>query len=123
MYRLTSPDELKEEANNYGDSNGQDHCRSRSFFSHSLAYSEFRHEFVLCVGRITLLITIHGEHFMAIFTTLSTVVWFYTGTLEIFATLVYVFTMRVVIYDILSMAIVPTPSTSILFCNLCYIVL
>ena len=38
-------------------------------------------------------------------------------------TLVYVFTMRVVIYDILSMAIIPTLSTSILFCNLCYILL
>ena len=29
-----------------------------------------------------------------------------------------VFTMRVVIYDILSMAIIPTLSTSILFCDL-----
>ena len=57
---------------------------------------------------------------MAIFTTLSVVIWFYAGTLEIFATLVYVFTMRVVIYDILSMAIIPTLLTSILFCNLCY---
>ena len=36
----------------------------------------------------------------------------------IFASLVYVFTMRV--YDILSRAIIPTLSTSILFCNLCY---
>ena len=44
------------------------------------------------------------------------------GTLGVFATLVYVFTMRVVIYDILSMAIIPTLSTPILFCNLCYIV-
>ena len=51
------------------------------------------------------------------------VIWFSTGTLEIFATLVYVFTMRVVIYDILSMAIIPILSTSILFCNLCYILL
>ena len=58
---------------------------------------------------------------MAIFTTLSVVILFSTGTLGIFATLVYVFTVRVVIYDILSMAIIPTPSTSILFCNLCYI--
>ena len=41
--------------------------------------------------------------------------------MEIFATLVYVLTMRVVIYDILSMAIIPISSTSILFCNLCYI--
>ena len=65
----------------------------------------------------------HGENFMTIFTTLSVVIWFSTGTLEIFATLVYVFTMRVVIYDILSMAIIPTLSTSILFCNLCYILL
>ena len=60
---------------------------------------------------------------MAIFTTLSVVIWFSTGALEIFTTLVYVFTMRMVIYDILSMAIIPTLSTSILFCNLCYIVL
>ena len=45
---------------------------------------------------------------MAIFTTLSVVIWFSTGTLGIFATRVYVFTMRVVIYDILSMAIIPT---------------
>ena len=60
---------------------------------------------------------------MAIFTTLSVVIWFYTGTLGIFATLVYVFTMRVVIYDVLNMAIIPTLSTSILFCNLCYIIL
>ena len=58
---------------------------------------------------------------MAIFTTLSVVIWFSTGTLGIFTTLVYVFTMR--IYDILSMAIIPTLSTSILFCNLCYILL
>ena len=36
---------------------------------------------------------------------------------------VYVLTMRVVIYDILSMAIIPTLSTSILFCNLGYILL
>ena len=60
---------------------------------------------------------------MAIFTTLSVVIWFSTSTLGIFATLIYVFTMRVVIYDILSMAIIPTLSTSILFCNLCYILL
>ena len=55
---------------------------------------------------------------MAIFATLSVVIWFSTSTLGIFATLVYVFTMRVVIYDILSMPIIPTLSTSILFCNL-----
>ena len=60
---------------------------------------------------------------MAIFTTFSVVIWFSTGTLEIFATLVYVFTLRIVINDILSMAIIPTVSTSILFCNLCYILL
>ena len=35
---------------------------------------------------------LHGENFMAIFTTLSVVIWFYTGTLAILATLVYVFT-------------------------------
>ena len=66
----------------------------------------------------------HGENFIAIFTsTLSVVIGFSTGTMRNFATLVYVFTMRVVIYDILSMAIIPTLSTSILFCNLCYILL
>ena len=66
---------------------------------------------------------VHEENFMAIFTTLSVVIWFSTGTLGIFATLVYVFTMRVVINEILSMAIIPTLSTSILFCNLYYILL
>ena len=66
---------------------------------------------------------LHGENFMAILTTLSVVIWFSTGTPGIFATLVYVFTMRVIIYDILSMAIIPKLSTSILFCNLCYILL
>ena len=60
---------------------------------------------------------------MAIFTTPSVVIWFSMSTLGIFATLVYVFTMRMVIYDILSMAIIPTLSTSILFFNLCYILL
>ena len=60
---------------------------------------------------------------MAIFTTLSVVIWYSTGTLGIFATLVYVFTMRVVVYDILSMAIIPTLLTSTLFCNFCYILL
>ena len=61
---------------------------------------------------------------MAIFTTLRVIIWFSTGTLGIFAALVYVFTMRVVIYDILIMAIIPTLSTSILmFCNFCYIIL
>ena len=44
----------------------------------------------------------------------SVVNWFSTGTLGIFATLVYVFTMSVVIYDILSMAIITTLSTSVL---------
>ena len=60
---------------------------------------------------------------MAIFTTLRVVIWFPTDTLGIFATFVYVFTKCVVIYDILSMAIIPTLSTSILFCNLSYILL
>ena len=60
---------------------------------------------------------------MAIYTTLSVVIWFSTGTLGIFATHFYIFTMRVVIYNILSMAIIPTLSTSILFCSLCYILL
>ena len=35
------------------------------------------------------------ENFMEIFTTLNVVIWFSTGTLGIFATVVYVFTMRV----------------------------
>ena len=60
---------------------------------------------------------------MTIFTTLSMVIRFSMGTLGIFATLVYVFTMRVVIYDILSMAIIPIPATSILVFNLYYILL
>ena len=60
---------------------------------------------------------------MEIFTTLSVIIWFSTSTLGIFATLVYVFTMRVVIYDIPSIAIILTLSTSIRFCNLCYILL
>ena len=60
---------------------------------------------------------------MAIFTILSVVIWFSTGTLGIFATLAYVFTMRMVINDILSMAILPTLLTSVLFCNWCYILL
>ena len=34
---------------------------------------------------------------MAFFTTRSVVIWFSTGTLEIFATFMYVFTMRVVV--------------------------
>ena len=34
---------------------------------------------------------------MAIFPTLGVVIWFSTGTMGIFATLVYVFTMRLVI--------------------------
>ena len=60
---------------------------------------------------------------MAIFTTLSVVTWLSTGILGIFATVIYDFTMRVVIYDILSMEIISTLSTSIMFCNLCYILL
>ena len=50
------------------------------------------------MGNFVLGYVVHGENFMAIFTTLSVVIWFSTSTLEIFATLVYVFTMRVVIY-------------------------
>ena len=60
---------------------------------------------------------------MAIVTTLSVVIWFFTDTLGIFATLVYVFTMRVVMYDMLSIAIITALSTSILLCNLYYILL
>ena len=74
--------------------------------------------------RFQWIVRLHGPNFMAIFTTLSVVVWFSTGTLRIFATLVYVFAMRVGIFDILSMAIIPILSTFILFCNyLCYILL
>ena len=67
--------------------------------------------------------TLHRENFRAFFTTLGVVIWLSMGTLGIFATLVYVFTMRVVIYDIVSMAVIPKLSTFILFCNLCYILL
>ena len=56
---------------------------------------------------------------MAIFTGLSVVNWFSTGTLGIFATLVYVFTMRLVIYDILSIAIIPTLYTIVNFTTQC----
>ena len=85
---------------------------------------ENRHTDIVNFANIVFRLTsLHGENFMAIFTTPSVVIWFSTGTLGIFATLVYVFTMRVVLYDVLSMAIIPTLSTSILFCNLCYILL
>ena len=66
---------------------------------------------------------LHGEKFIAIFTTLSMVICFSMGTLGISVTLVNVLSMRVVLYDILSMAIIPILATSILFCNLCYILL
>ena len=45
---------------------------------------------------------------MPICTTPSVIIWFSRGILGIFAALVYVFTMRVVIYDILSMTIILT---------------
>ena len=77
----------------------------------------------VCKNYKTVWKSIHGDNFMALFITLRVVIWSSTGTLGIFATLVEVFTVRVVIYDILSMAIIPTLSTSILFCNLCYILL
>ena len=66
---------------------------------------------------------IHGENFMAIFTTLCVVIWFSTSILGIFVTLFYVITTRMIICDILRMAIIPTLWSSILFCNLCYILL
>ena len=66
-------------------------------------------------------VNLHEKNFMAIFTTLSVVICFSMGTLGIFTTLVYVFTMCVVIYDILNMAVIPILATSIMFCNLCYI--
>ena len=66
-------------------------------------------------------IRVHGENFMTIFYLWQfMVIWFSTSTMEIFASLVYVFTMRVVIYDILSMTIISTLSTSILFCVVLY---
>ena len=64
------------------------------------------------------MLKVHGENYMAIFTTPSVVISFSTGTLGIFTTLVYAFTMRVGICDILSMAIISILSTSILFCYL-----
>ena len=79
-------------------------------------FAKFSQENISCFS-----ISVRGENFIATFTTLSVVIWFSTGTLGILATLVYVFTMRVVINDVLSKAIIPTLSTSILFCNLCYI--
>ena len=60
---------------------------------------------------------------MVIFTTLSVVIWFTTGTLGIFTTLVYVLTMRMVIHDILSMAKIFTLSASVLLCNFCCVLL
>ena len=57
---------------------------------------------------------------MAIFTTVSVVIWFSTDTLGIFAALVYVLTMRVVIYDILSMAIIPTIPYFFVICAMYY---
>ena len=56
-------------------------------------YKDFR--CVVYIFEFTGLNVLHGENFIAIFTTLSVVIWVSTGTLEIFATLVYVFTMRV----------------------------
>ena len=49
----------------------------RRIFAQSLSNSEIKRNCIL-----------HGENFMAIFTTLSVVIWFSTGTLGIFATLV-----------------------------------
>ena len=87
----------------------------------TLPYNLFSSNYILVThSHIFVNAYVHGENFMAIFTTPSVVIWFSAGTAEIFATLVYVFTMRVVIYDILSMIIIPIPSTSIPFCNLCY---
>ena len=88
-----------------------------------LSLSQLQHFYLWFSGESMPLNILHGENFMTIFTTLSVVIWFSTGTLGIFATLVHVFTMRVIIHDILSMAIIPTLSTSTLFCNLSYILL
>ena len=59
-----------------------------------------------CLGTPTL--RTRREFYGNFYHTYSVVIWFSTDTLGIFATLVYVFTMRVVIYDILSMAMIPT---------------
>ena len=75
----------------------------------------------MVLGKKIVIFKVHGENFMAIFTTLNVVIWFSTGTLGIFDTLVYVLTMCLVICDILSMVIIPAVSTAILFCNMCYI--
>ena len=91
----------------------------RSLITTGLEIAWSEQDWVACSGSVYL----HGENFMAIFTTHSVVIWFSTGTLGDFATLVYVFAIRVVLYDILTMAIIPTLSTFILFCNLCYILL
>ena len=61
---------------------------------------------------------------MAIFATLSVVIWFSTGTLGIFATPVYVFTMRVsYVIRHTKYGNIPSISTSILFCHFRYILL
>ena len=44
--------------------------------------------FLKCWWYVTLARLLHGENFMTIFTTLSVIIWFSTGTLGIFATLV-----------------------------------
>ena len=66
---------------------------------------------------------LHEENFMAILTILSVVIWFYTRTLEIFATLGSVITMRMGICDTLDITIIPILCTSILFvlCILRYV--
>ena len=68
-------------------------------------------------------VKIHGENFMAIFPILivSVVIWITSGTLGIFATLVYVVTVPVGICDWLTIEIIPILWTSLLFCYLCYI--
>ena len=55
---------------------------------------------LVCLGGNIIYSIPHGENFMANFTTLRVIIWFSTGTLGIFATLVYDSTMRVVIYDV-----------------------
>ena len=47
----------------------------------------------ICHGGLMFFSSVHGENFMEIFTTHSVIIRFSTGTLGIFAILVYVFTM------------------------------
>ena len=99
--------------------NGDCNREVKSLYRQKAAHGRNPRTHESCTRRETEVYT-ERINFMATFTTLSVVIWCPTGTLGILATLVCVFIMRVVI---LSMAIIPTLSTSILLCNLCYILL